>query len=212
MLPPCYSRIDYWQYFIIDFSNKIVLDIGSCFGSFKKSRQFKNSSETICLSKLFVTIDINRHVYPQINADTHRLPFHDSSIDMIIANNVIEHCVNAPQAVKEMHRVLKKGGVIYFTIPFLYPVHESPQDYIRYTEFGLRKLFQQFSSQEILIRGGWCSTVVNFIFQATHILDRIYIGWLVRLLLYPPAWIFVQLDRYDHSRAFTRVYFGKLVK
>lgn len=33
--------------------------------------------------------------------------------------------------------MLKKGGYVIIAIPFLYPVHESPYDYYRYTRHGI---------------------------------------------------------------------------
>jgi hypothetical protein len=43
--------------------------------------------------------------------------------------------------VKEMYRVLKPGGKIMLTTPFIWNEHEVPYDYGRYTYFGLNHLF-----------------------------------------------------------------------
>jgi hypothetical protein len=97
-----------------------------------------------------------------------------------------------------------------YTIPFLYPIHESPHDYTRFTEFGLRHLFRDFGTVEIHSRGGFFSTVAQFVFLATRSADAVLIGALLRGLLYPFAWSLVQLDRWDRSKAFARAYYGKL--
>ena len=212
MLPPCYSKINYWKFFDVDFTGQLVLDIGSSIGSFKKSMRFKNSLNSTDKTRSYVTLDINPNAKAKIIGDAHQLPFPDNFFDIVIVNNIIEHCRNTQKAVFEFRRVLKDGGAIYYTIPFIYPIHEAPNDYVRYTEYGLRELFKDFKDMTVYPRGGWFSTMTNFIFQITHALDKILIGPIIRILLYIPLWIFVQLDRLDNSQAFTQVYFGKLTK
>lgn len=207
---PCYSKQNYYDFFAIDFSNKSVLDIGSSVGSFKKSKKFDENN--LKNAKKYITIDINPDSGADIIADAHVLPFKDSSFDIILANNVIEHFYDPQKAVKEMKRVLKMGGQIYFTVPFLYPVHEAPHDYARFTKFGLQKLFEDFKNVQIYSRGGWFSVNANLVFKITHIFDKIKVGWLVRALLYPGLWLSVKLDRFDKTDAFVRVYFGKAKK
>ena len=212
MLPPCYSEVDYWEYFDIDYSGRTVLDIGSFAGSFEKSIRFAHILKSINNAKIYLKLDINPDSGADIAADTHHLPFTDNCFDTVIANNIIEHCRDARIAVDEIYRVLKKNGRAYFTVPFLYPIHEAPHDYARYTEYGLKILFDRFNEVEILLRGGWFSTTANLIFQTTRLYERIFIGKLLRYVLYVPLWVFVQLDRFDYSRSFPRGYFGKMIK
>lgn len=209
---PCYSAENYYEYFNIDYSGKTILDIGSSVGSFKKSPKFKASSETLKKAKRYTSIDIDPDSGADIIADAHELPFKDGEFDMIIANNVIEHFYDPETAVSEMKRVLKKNGDLYFTIPFMHPVHEAPHDYSRLTRFGLDHLFTNFKSVEIFARGGVFSAIANFIFIATKVLNKIRLGELVRMLLYPFLWLMVQLDRFDKTEAFPRAYFGRMKK
>ncbi len=41
----------------------------------------------------------------------------ESSLDFVIANHFIEHCQNPFGAIQSMLRVLKKGGIVYLSIP-----------------------------------------------------------------------------------------------
>ena len=77
---------------------------------------------------------------------------------------------------------------------------------------GLEKLFGEFKKVEIHARGGVFSAIANFIFMATKILDKLKIGSLVRMILYPLLWLNVQLDRFDKTEAFPRAYFGRMKK
>ncbi len=49
-------------------------------------------------------------------SDVLSLPFSDESFDAIISTDVLEHIPDAQNAVKEIHRVLKPGGKVFFVI------------------------------------------------------------------------------------------------
>jgi len=52
-------------------------------------------------------------------------------------NQVFEHVFNPDQFLQEVSRVLKPGGRLLMTVPFVWDEHEQPQDYARYSSFGL---------------------------------------------------------------------------
>jgi ubiquinone/menaquinone biosynthesis C-methylase UbiE len=45
------------------------------------------------------------------------LPFHDNYFDNILCDNVLEHIVNLENVLKEIHRVLKKDGIVEIKVP-----------------------------------------------------------------------------------------------
>ncbi|HLY33902.1 MAG TPA: methyltransferase domain-containing protein, partial [Jatrophihabitantaceae bacterium] len=71
------------------------------------------------------------------------LPFRDASFDSILCTSVLEHVDNAEYAVSEIARVLKPGGRLLVTVPFLYPEHEAPYDFWRTTHHGLRSVLER---------------------------------------------------------------------
>lgn len=76
---------------------------------------------------------------PDVFGDAAQLPIKQSSIDTVLMLEVLEH-LHAPQrALSEIHRVLRPGGRLLLTIPFLYPIHDAPHDYQRYTIHGLKR-------------------------------------------------------------------------
>lgn len=76
---------------------------------------------------------------PDVFADACALPIADASIDGVVCLEVIEHVPDPGQAVKEIARVLRPGGTAWISMPFLYPVHNEPFDFQRYTRYGLRR-------------------------------------------------------------------------
>lgn len=76
--------------------------------------------------------------------DAHHLPIHDETFELVLCTEVLEHLQEPRQALDEMHRVLRKGGRLLLTTRFLFPIHESPQDFYRYTRYGLAHLLDRF--------------------------------------------------------------------
>ena len=76
---------------------------------------------------------------PDVFADAARLPFRDAVFDAVICLEVLEHVPDPGQVVMEISRVLKTNGRAWISMPFLYPLHDAPFDFQRYTEYGLRR-------------------------------------------------------------------------
>jgi SAM-dependent methyltransferase len=70
-------------------------------------------------------------------------PFDALSYDGVICNQVLEHVFNPDQFLQEIFRVLKPGGKLLMTVPFVWDEHEQPWDYARYSSFGLRSLLER---------------------------------------------------------------------
>jgi SAM-dependent methyltransferase len=45
------------------------------------------------------------------------LPFHDHSLDYVVASHVLEHVANPVAALAEWYRVVRPGGILYLVVP-----------------------------------------------------------------------------------------------
>lgn len=94
------------------------------------------------------TLDIEASKKPDVVGDAHKLPFSSESFDVIVCSEALEHFYNPFIAVAEMHRVLVPKGLVLVTTRFIFPVHDAPHDYFRYTPYGMRELFKHFEVVE----------------------------------------------------------------
>ena len=72
--------------------------------------------------------------------DGKTLSFEDGSFDSVLASEVLEHTPDIISSLSEIRRVLKMNGKILITVPFVWPEHELPYDFRRYTEAGIDKI------------------------------------------------------------------------
>ncbi len=75
--------------------------------------------------------------------DGHIFPFENNSFDSLVINQVFEHVFNPDAFLKEVLRVLKPGGKLLMTVPFVWDEHEQPHDYARYSSFGLQFILEK---------------------------------------------------------------------
>ncbi|MEZ5673184.1 MAG: class I SAM-dependent methyltransferase [Thiotrichaceae bacterium] len=84
---------------------------------------------------------------PQVFGDAQYLPFADASIDNVLLLDVLEHLPQPELCITEIARILKPNGRCILQVPFLYPIHDNPLDFQRWTLPGLQQLAQKHSLQ-----------------------------------------------------------------
>jgi SAM-dependent methyltransferase len=82
-------------------------------------------------------------------SDLRHLPLAEKRYDQVICSQVLEHINEPGWMLEQLHRVLKPGGTLWLSTPLFFAEHETPHDYFRYTQFGLRYLLEK-SGFEIL--------------------------------------------------------------
>lgn len=96
------------------------------------------------------------------------LSLHDGTFDTVVCTSVLEHVEDPETAMAEIARVMKPGGRLLLTVPFLYPTHEAPYDFWRTTHIGLRSLIERhgLEVEDMGAQGGPLLMAVHFVVQA----------------------------------------------
>jgi SAM-dependent methyltransferase len=111
-------------------------------------------------------------------ADCLMLPLRTASVDVVVCTEVLEHLPDPRAAAQEIARVVRPGGVVLMTTPFLHGLHEVPHDYYRFTKFGLEAIFSPyFAITSIESRGGSVALLVQGLIDWQ---ERVY--WVLRRL------------------------------
>ena len=71
--------------------------------------------------------------------DGETIPIADNQFAAILCSEVLEHSFVPERLLSECQRVLRPGGALLLTMPFLWPEHEQPWDSQRFTHDGLRQ-------------------------------------------------------------------------
>lgn len=93
------------------------------------------------------------------------MPFNDESFNCAIGTEVLEHCPEPENVLKEVYRVLKPEGIFFFTVPFLWNLHEVPHDEYRFTPFSLERHLKNSGFTDISIKatGGWHAAMAQML-------------------------------------------------
>ncbi len=97
-----------------------------------------------------ISMDIVDDNDVDIVADVHNMKvFKDGEFDNVLCTEALEHFCNPFKAIEEIKRVLKKDGLLILTTRFIMPLHEVPNDYFRFTQYGLEQLLKDFEIVEL---------------------------------------------------------------
>ncbi|WP_121357508.1 class I SAM-dependent methyltransferase [Flavisolibacter nicotianae] len=97
----------------------------------------------------YIGLDIENPGHPHLNEDIDiyydgkTFPLGDGEFDNVICNQVLEHVFTPAHFLQEINRVLKKDGHLLLTVPFIWDEHEQPNDFARYSSFGLKYLLEE---------------------------------------------------------------------
>jgi SAM-dependent methyltransferase len=150
------------------------------------------------------------------------LPFDDATFDCVLCTEVLEHCSEPAAVLAEIQRVLRPGGQLFLTTPFMVALHEMPHDYYRYTPSGLRHLAQSagLAVTSVRSRGDYVAMLLLILAmpaaKAWHLASRLtglplyrYANPIVYLTIVAPQLIYAAVWRrlVSHpTRAFGRLH------
>ena len=86
-------------------------------------------------------------------------------MDCVLATEFLEHYAEPEIVLKEIYRILKPGGFVFATTPFIWNLHEIPYDEYRYTPYSLERIFRKCGFETIKINGtgGWDSSLATML-------------------------------------------------
>ena len=96
----------------------------------------------------YVGVDVVENPAAELLGSVEALPVEDASFDLVLCTQVLEHCDDPAQAVRELRRVTAPGGRVLASTHGVQVYHPSPQDYWRWTHAGLRRLFEEHADWE----------------------------------------------------------------
>lgn len=162
-------------------TDKKVLDIGS--GGSSYSRFFPHR----------ITVDIDPERKPDVVADAHNLPFKDGEFEVVLSTEMLEHVRDPFQVERELRRVTSSGGILILSTRFVFPLHDAPHDYWRFTKYGLRELFREWEIVELEGETGNFSTI-GALLQRICFQSRMRFNKVSKAVLFFLAWLLSHLD------------------
>jgi SAM-dependent methyltransferase len=117
-------------------------------------------------------------------------PFEDASFDVVISTQVLEHVEDFENVRAEIGRVLRPGGQVVISVPFIYNEHGSPGDFRRFSVYGASKLFPtDWQVLRVARLGGFGSALGVLLLNWIDIsLSRSWPTKLVKAILLP-VWV-----------------------
>lgn len=134
-----------------------LLDVGCGQMPYRKMILDNNPAITKYIGLDLQSSSVHDTSVADLHWDGTTIPLNDASVETAIATEVLEHSFDPDATLAEIFRVLKVGGIFFFTVPFIWPLHEVPYDAYRYTPFSLRKHLEKagFTAVTIKSLGGW---------------------------------------------------------
>ncbi|MCI0440232.1 MAG: methyltransferase domain-containing protein [Chloroflexi bacterium] len=152
-------------------------------------------------SESWTYLDIRREVEPTVVADAGCLPFRSEVFDAALCLEVLEYVPCPEGALSELWRVLKPGGTLIVSTPFLHRA-DTPTDSWRYTERGLRLMVKGagFEIESVIAQGAALAVAVNVLKFAVSRVQNGLIRRPLAIAAYPLLWAFSGMDEFAAGR------------
>jgi len=145
------------------FFSGTVIDVGCGQMPYKETVMSSGKVER------YIGLDLKKNdIYsnkPDLTWNGETIPLSGNSVDCAMATEVFEHCPEPEMVMREILRVLRPGGLLFFTVPFLWPLHDVPNDQYRYTPFSLERHLKNAGFAKINLKsmGGWDAGMAQMI-------------------------------------------------
>lgn len=151
--------------------NMTLIDIGCGTKPYKKLFSTRTN---------YIGVDVVSNDPKDIISEAWNIPQKSNTADIVISTFSLEHIAMIEKTTKEITRLLKKKGLLFVIVPFVYPEHEAPNDFWRFSQYSIPFLFSDFHIIEKPPSNGYFLTLCvlnNLIFQAiikVRFLDSVF--------------------------------------
>lgn len=163
----------------INMFSKTTKYIGIDFKSYSKNKEYAYGKPNMYFTSKY-----------SIN---HRLPFDSHTFDHIVSFQVLEHHPEPEKLIQESRRVIKPGGYLLLSFPFIWSLHEIPHDYCRFSEYYIMRVLKKykFTIKSIARQGSLFSTLSALINDfLIHHMKKNKMMYFLGVLCYFPLLIF----------------------
>jgi SAM-dependent methyltransferase len=146
----------------------------------------------------YVGVDVVENPMAELLGSVEALPVEDASFDVVLCTQVLEHCEDPGQAVRELRRVTRPGGRVLASTHGVQVYHPSPVDYWRWTHEGLSRLFAtnaDWKTVSVTPAAGTASALAMLLGTYVEIALR------RTMLARPPVWLLNRMGAALDARA-----------
>ena len=145
-----------------------------------------------------ITIDIDPKREPDLVMDVTQLTFENETFDLVFTLEVLEHVKEPWLAVANLFNVLKPNGKVVVSTPFILGIHDEPYDFYRYTQYGLRYLFREFTNVQLFPRTGLFTAItilISRVISGRSFREKL-LGSILTVIIFPFFWIGLFMDKF----------------
>lgn len=161
------------------------------YGTDYKGIDFKQYSTNNC----FLYSESPDYYFSKDYVENFKIPFPDKSFDHLVTFQVLEHHQDPEKMFAEIFRVVKKGGYVLITVPFMGGIHGEPQDFQRFTRYGLEAKAGRYGKiLEMKEQGSVFSVVSTFIGESLiRFTGRSKFHYFLGMMIFPPFLLYSYL-------------------
>ncbi len=148
-------------------------------------------------SPCWLTVDIAPDRSPHLQADAQSLPFASASFDMCVALEMLEYVPIPSKALEEFHRILRPGGVLILSVPFMHR-QDAANDLWRWTSAGITRLVVDagFAVEKMETQAAAFGVAANILKYTVFISSPGMTKHILAILFMPLAALLWSLDRH----------------
>ena len=169
----------------------IVLDVGG-----EKKSQVAYAFPAAHGVQHWIYLNLDPTKAPDVMANGEHIPMAASSVDAVICMETMEHVGDPRQVTSEFGRILRPGGTLILSVPFMYRIHSRPWDFWRFTEYGVRRLVAEAGLEVVQLEplGRLFTVLCDLSKQAISEIRPAILRWCLGVLFLPWAAILVCLE------------------